>query len=288
MLERYYGSAVDVAVALVRDTTDSRPRRLEVVCAPDVHLEQEVEELLFRAYWPLPPGSPHVRERPRPGAVPAHDLRRHRRSVRRARSRRRPAREDAPVECARVDYLRDRMRPCQRPTSSARPSGARSSATWPAWAAGLTVMAAVGVLLSLGLATLPDISRPGAAVRGHAWSPAAPAPLLSVLFGMTSGNLRLHTLFANAESGIGRSSPPARCGRCWARCRARSSTSCCRADSCRLKVPDGAAGTHFYIALAIVAGVQRAVGARCTGRYRGADQDQLQCAALRRPLFFYK
>ena len=27
--------------------------------------------------------------------------------------------------------------------------------------------------------------------------------LLSVLFGMTSGNLRLHTLFANAESGLG-------------------------------------------------------------------------------------
>ncbi len=27
--------------------------------------------------------------------------------------------------------------------------------------------------------------------------------LLSVLYGMTSGNLRLHTLFANAESGLG-------------------------------------------------------------------------------------
>ena len=50
MLERYYGSWVAVAVALVRDTTDARREKIEFACAPDVELEQDVEELLFRAY----------------------------------------------------------------------------------------------------------------------------------------------------------------------------------------------------------------------------------------------
>src|SRR5215204_5969624 len=49
VIERYDGSAIDVAVALVRDTTDDRRERLEVVCAPDVQFDQEIEELLFRA-----------------------------------------------------------------------------------------------------------------------------------------------------------------------------------------------------------------------------------------------
>ena len=47
VLESYYGSWIAAAVALV----DDRGReRLEVACAPDVHLEQDVEELLFKAY----------------------------------------------------------------------------------------------------------------------------------------------------------------------------------------------------------------------------------------------
>src|SRR3954452_11044308 len=45
--ERYYGSWVAVAVALVaKDGRDT----LEFACAPDVELDQNVEELLFRAY----------------------------------------------------------------------------------------------------------------------------------------------------------------------------------------------------------------------------------------------
>src|SRR3954469_8258611 len=45
--ERYYGSWVGVAVALVGD--DERAT-IEFACAPDVELDQDVEELLFRAY----------------------------------------------------------------------------------------------------------------------------------------------------------------------------------------------------------------------------------------------
>ena len=41
---------VAVAVALVRDPANPRRERLEFACAPDVHLEQGVEELLFHAY----------------------------------------------------------------------------------------------------------------------------------------------------------------------------------------------------------------------------------------------
>src|SRR3954471_199154 len=47
--EHYYGSRLGVAIALVRDPDDPRREKLEVVCAPDVALEQCVEELLFRA-----------------------------------------------------------------------------------------------------------------------------------------------------------------------------------------------------------------------------------------------
>src|SRR4051812_42740821 len=47
VIERYYGSWIAVAVAFV----DERGReRLELAVAPDVRLEQDVEELLFRAY----------------------------------------------------------------------------------------------------------------------------------------------------------------------------------------------------------------------------------------------
>ena len=44
VLERYEGRAVDVSVAIVRDKANPRRERLEFVCAPDVRLEQNVEE----------------------------------------------------------------------------------------------------------------------------------------------------------------------------------------------------------------------------------------------------
>jgi len=47
--EHYYGSRIAVAVALVRDPVNPERAKLEVVCAPDVELEQSLEELLFRA-----------------------------------------------------------------------------------------------------------------------------------------------------------------------------------------------------------------------------------------------
>ena len=98
--------------------------------------------------------------------------------------------------------------------------------------------------------------------------------VLSVLYGMTSGNLRLHTLFANAESGLG---PLVAAGALRPLLGALSGTVVyvlLQSGLVPLKVPDGAAGTHFFIALAIVAGLQRALGARRAGRHRGAHPGQ--------------
>src|SRR5690349_3038481 len=47
VVEHYYGAWVPVAVALIR--VDGR-EKIEFAAAPDVELDQHVEELLFRAY----------------------------------------------------------------------------------------------------------------------------------------------------------------------------------------------------------------------------------------------
>ena len=78
--------------------------------------------------------------------------------------------------------------------------------------------------------------------------------VLSVLYGMTTGNLRLHTLFASAESGLG---PLVAAGALRPLLGALSGTVVyvlLQSGLVPLKVPDGVAGTYFYIAVAIVAG----------------------------------
>jgi hypothetical protein len=78
--------------------------------------------------------------------------------------------------------------------------------------------------------------------------------VMSVLYAMTSGHLRLHTLFANAESTL---APLVAAGALRPLLGALSGTVVyvlLQSGLVPLKVPDGAAETHFYIALAIVAG----------------------------------
>ena len=68
------------------------------------------------------------------------------------------------------------------------------------------------------------------------------------------GNLKLHTLFANAESTLG---PLVAAGALRPLLGALSGTVIyvlLESELVPLKVPEGAAGTHFFIALAIVAG----------------------------------
>jgi hypothetical protein len=251
VLERYYGSAVDVAVALVRDTSDSRRERLEVVCAPGVQLEQNVEELLFRAYSLY--RQVHltfVSGRDRAlclhmiyGVIAGLFVELDRAAARDG---------DDQVECARINYLETA---CDRAEAYFKRAAQRRAQLryLAGMGGGLTVMAAVGVLLSLGLATLPDISDQSPLFVATLVAGGAGA-VMSVLFGMTSGNLRLHTLFANAESGLG---PLVAAGALRPLLGALSGTVVyvlLQSGLVPLKVPDAAAGTHFYIALAIVAG----------------------------------
>jgi hypothetical protein len=253
VVERYYGSWVAVAVAIVRDEADPRRETLEVACAPDVHLEQSVEELLFRAYSLY--RQVHVTfEAGRDRALCVHmvygviaglfkEL---------DRAAATSGDGDRPVECSRIEYL---VTACDRAEGYFRRAAQRRAQLryLAGMTGGLSVIAAVGFLLALGLATLPDVKDQSPLFVASLIAGGAGA-ILSVLYGMTSGNLRLHTLFANAESGLG---PLVAAGALRPLLGALSGTVVyvlLESGLVPLDVPDGAAGTHFYIALAIVAG----------------------------------
>ena len=115
------------------------------------------------------------------------------------------------------------------------------------------VIAGVGFLLALGLSMLPDLQDQSGMYLASLIAGGMGA-LLSVLYGMTSGNLRLHTLFANAESSRG---PLVAAGALRPLVGALSGTVVYVLLQSRfipLEIPEGAAGTHFFIAIAIVAG----------------------------------
>ena len=90
---------------------------------------------------------------------------------------------------------------------------------------GLTVIAVIGFLLTLGLAMLPDMREQAPMFVASLIAGGAGA-VLSVLYGMTSGNLGCTRCSPTPSPPSGRSSPPARCARCSARSRGRSSTCC--------------------------------------------------------------
>ena len=249
VLERYYGGWIAVAIALVNDRGRER---LEISAAPDVHLEQDVEELLFRAYSlyrqvDLTFESGRDRAlclRMLYGVISGMFKELDRNAATHA--------EGAPVESARVEYLVAALnraegyfrRAAQRRAQSRYLAGVIG---------GLTVIAGVGFLLALGLSMLPDLQDQSGMYLASLIAGGMGA-LLSVLYGMTSGNLRLHTLFANAESSRG---PLVAAGALRPLVGALSGTVVyvlLQSGFIPLKVPDGAAGTHFFIAIAIVAG----------------------------------
>jgi hypothetical protein len=248
IVERYEGKAVDVAVALVRDPSDRDRATLEVVCPPEVRLGQNVEELLFRAlalYRQVHLTLEAGRDRALClnmiyGVVAGLFVEVDRASVR------------GDVDCARISYLEAA---CDRAEGYfKRASQRRAQMRYLAgMIGGLSVIAVVGVLLSLGLAMMPDISDQAPLFVATLVAGGAGA-VMSVLYAMTSGNLRLHTLFANAESTL---APLVAAGALRPLLGALSGTVVyvlLQSGLVPLKVPDGAQETHFYIALAIVAG----------------------------------
>ena len=246
VLERYYGGWIAVAIALVNDRGRER---LEISAAPDVHLEQDVEELLFRAislYRQVDLTFVTGRDRALclrmlygviSGLFKELD---------------RNAANHVEGEVTRIEYLTaalDRAdgyfrRAAQRRAQLRYLGGVIG---------GLSVIAGVGFLLSIGLSLLPDLQDQSGMYLASLIAGGMGA-LLSVLYGMTSGNLRLHTLFASAESGRG---PLVAAGALRPLLGALSGTVVyvlLQSGFIPLKVPDGAAGTHFFIAIAIVAG----------------------------------
>lgn len=252
VLESYYGTWIGVAVALVRDPKHEQRERLEFACAPDVHLEQTVEELLFRAYTlyrQVDLTFEFGRDRALCLQMVYGVIAGLFKELDRAAA---THKEDQPVECARIGYLESA---CARAEGYFRRAAQRRAQLryLAGVIGGLSVIAGVGFLLALGLAQLPELQDQSGMYLASLIAGGMGA-LLSVLFGMTSGNLRLHTLFANAESGPG---PLVAAGALRPLLGALSGTVVyvlLQSKLVPLDVPDGGAGTHFYIAIAIVAG----------------------------------
>jgi len=247
LLESYLGSRLPVAIALYEHTEEHRVR-LEFVCGPEVELAQPVEELLFRAYT-LSRQIHLTFEAGRDRALCLQMVYGVIAGIFKELDR---CAVNGCESCTRLKYLEAA---CTRVEAYvARASQRRAQLRYlGGMVGGLTIIAGAGVLLSIGLASLPDL---------HSQAPMFLAALiaggmgavLSVLFGMTSGNLKLHTLFANAESGMG---PLVAAGALRPLLGGLSGIVAyvlLQAELVPLEIPDGAAGTNFCIALAIVAG----------------------------------
>jgi len=267
VVEHYYGSWVAVAVALLREDGHEK---IEFACAPDVEMEQSVEELLFRAYslyrqvdMTLAQGRDRALLVHMVYGVIAGLFKELDRSVALKQK-----------QCARMTYLEEACGRAERYFQ--RASQRRAQLRYLAGVTGgLTTIAAAGVLLSIGLSMLPEMHDQAPMFLASLIAGGAGA-LLSVLYGMTSGNLRLHTLFANAESGLG---PLVAAGALRPLLGALSGTVVyvlLESALIPLKIPDGSAGTNFVIATAILAGFSerwaRGVLAGTEERVQGAGQ----------------
>lgn len=247
LLESYRGSRLAVAIALYEHKEERRVR-LEFVCGPEVALAQDVEELLFRAYTlsrqvhlTFSSGRDRALCLQMVYGVIAGIFKEIDRNA-----------VTGKESCTRLKYLETA---CKRSESYfARAAQRRAQLRYlGGMMGGLTVVAGLGVLLSIGLATLPDIDGQAPMFLASLIAGGMGA-VLSVLFGMTSGNLKLHTLFANAESGMG---PLVAAGALRPLLGGLSGIVAyvlLQAAIIPIDVPEGASGTNFVIALAIVAG----------------------------------
>jgi hypothetical protein len=267
VLERYYGSWAPVAVALI--VVDGR-EKLEFAAAPDVEMQQEVEELLFRAYglW-RQVHLTFVAGRDR--ALLAHMIYGVIAGLFKELDR---AAAVGQADCARIAYLQEAHGRAERYFGRAAQRRAQLRYLG-GMTGGLTVIAAIGFLLTLGLALLPEV-REQAPMFLASLIAGGGGAVLSVLYGMTSGNLKLHTLFASAESTLG---PLVAAGALRPLLGALSGIVVyvlLMSGMLPLAVPDGAAGTNFVIALAIIAGFSerwaRGVLAGTEERIQGAGK----------------
>lgn len=252
VIERYEGTSIAVSIVLYRDEREGRDR-LSFTAGPEVRLDQSVEELLFRAYS-LSRQVHLTFESGRDrslclqmlyGVIAGIFKELDRNEVMRRTGKGTSA-------CTQLKYLE---KACARAEDYFRRASQRRAQLryLGGMTGGLTIIAGVGVLLSLGLASLPDLDAQAPMFLASLIAGGMGA-VLSVLYGMTSGNLKLHTLFANAESGMG---PLVAAGALRPLLGGLSGIVAfvlLQAGIVPIDVPDGAAGTNFVIALAILAG----------------------------------
>jgi hypothetical protein len=245
VLEHYYGAWVPVAVALIRS---GDREKIEFAAAPDVELDQNVEELLFRAYGLY--RQVHLTfEVGRDRALLLHMIYGVIAGLFKELDRTAATKQ---AGCARIAYIEQAL---DRADGYFRRASQRRAQLryLGGMTGGLTVIAGLGFLLALGLSMVPEM-RDEAPMFLVSLIAGGTGAVISVLFGMTSGNLKLHTLFASAESTLG---PLVAAGALRPLLGALSGTVIyvlLKSKLVPLDVPDGAAGTHFVIALAILAG----------------------------------
>ena len=201
VIERYEGTCIDVSIVLYRSEQERRDR-LTFTAGPRVRMKQDVEELLFRAYslsrqvhLTFESGRDRSLCLQMVYGVIAGVFK----ELDRAEAM--SAAGETRSECTQLKYLEQA---CARAESYFRRAAQRRAQLryLGGMTSGLTLIAGMGVLLSLGIASLPDLDKEAPMFLASLIAGGMGA-VLSVLYGMTSGNLKLHTLFASAESGFG-------------------------------------------------------------------------------------
>jgi hypothetical protein len=252
VIERYEGTTIDVSIVLYRDEREQRDR-LQFTAAPHVRMAQDVEELLFRAqtlsrqiHVTFTSGRDRTLCLQMVYGVIAGIFRElDREATLRAAG-------DKGDKCVRMKYLETA---CERAEDYfARASQRRAQLRYLAGlATGMVAITGGGLLFSLAFASMPALGA-GADLFVPMLIAGGMGAVLSVLFGMTSGKLTLHTLFASAESGFG---PLVAAGALRPVVGALSAIVVyvlLQSGVVPIDVAAGDKGTHFFMALAIIAG----------------------------------
>jgi hypothetical protein len=272
VIERYEGTCIDVSVVLYRDQREERDR-LQFTAAPHIPMPQDVEELLFRAQTLS--RQVHVtfssgRDRSLClqmvyGVIAGIFRELDREAALRAAG-------DEGGNCLRVKYLETA---CKRAEAYfTRAAQRRAQLRYLAGlSVGMAALTAGGVLFSIAFASMLALGE-GSELFVPMLIAGGMGAVLSVLFGMTSGALKLHTLFASAESGLG---PLVAAGALRPVVGALSAIVVyvlLQSGIVPIEVADGTKGTHFFMALAILAGFSE----RWTRGILAGTEERLQSA----------
>jgi hypothetical protein len=200
--EVYYGRNLGVAAALTVSSDDpDTGQRIHIACGPDVRLDDSIQTLLFDVAALYRQADLTLKGRTRRiflsmlfGVVA--EL--FKVLDRAAAVRTSP---DERLGCTRIQYLR---RGCERARGYFERSTQRHAQVWYflGMLGGLAAVAVLAFLLPLGLERLPNLESSSGQFLVSLGTGSCGA-VVSVMYGMTSGSLRLNYLVASGESGRG-------------------------------------------------------------------------------------